>query len=363
MSDHHQSTHTYALIKPTGNGAFGMVYQAKDTKNGKIVAIKKVFQDKRYKNRELSILKELKHVNCCYLYDYFYTTASDNPDEEYLNLIMDFMPETLYKELRGYSKSKRQMPLLLIKLYSYQIIRGLAYIHALGICHRDMKPQNILTDPETHELKICDFGSAKKLVSGEPNVSYISSRPYRAPELIFGATEYTPAIDLWSAGCVIAELVLQQPIFAGDSSLEQIVEIIKVLGTPNKSQIIAMNPEYTEYRFPVIKPESWEKVFKGKNMPKEFMDLIDKMLMFSPDKRTKPIYLLGHTFFDELREKNIRLENGKPLPNLFNFNRIEMNIDSKFIKENLIPEWYCNSSNTKNCNDDNIYDSQDNESN
>ena len=94
---HHQSTHTYALIKPTGNGAFGMVYKAKDTKNGKIVAIKKVFQDQRYKNRELSILKELKHVNCCYLYDYFYTTASDNPDEEYLNLIMEYMPETLYK--------------------------------------------------------------------------------------------------------------------------------------------------------------------------------------------------------------------------------------------------------------------------
>ena len=351
-NNHHQSTHTYALIKPTGNGAFGMVYQAKDTKNGKIVAIKKVFQDKRYKNRELSILKELKQPNCCYLYDYFYTTASDNPDEEYLNLIMEYMPETLYKELRTYSKAHKHTPLLLVKLYSYQIIRGLAYIHALGICHRDMKPQNILTDPDTHELKICDFGSAKKLVVGEPNVSYISSRPYRAPELIFGATEYTPAIDLWSGGCVIAEMVLQQPIFAGDSSLEQIVEIIKVLGTPNKNQIIAMNPEYTEYRFPIIKPESWEKVFKGRNMPKEFLDLIDKMLMFAPDKRTKPIYLLGHPFFDELRDKNTKLENGNPLPDLFNFNKVEMSIDPGFIKENLIPDWYASSHNNKDYNED-----------
>ena len=271
------------------------------------------------------------------------------------------MPETLYKELRSYSKAHKHTPLLLVKLYSYQIIRGLAYIHALGICHRDMKPQNILTDPETHELKICDFGSAKKLVAGEPNVSYISSRPYRAPELIFGATEYSPAIDLWSGGCVIAEMVLQQPIFAGDSSLEQIVEIIKVLGTPNKSQIIAMNPEYTEYRFPIIKPESWEKVFKGKNMPKEFLDLIDKMLMFAPDKRTKPIYLLGHPFFDELRDKNPKLENGNPLPDLFNFNKVEMKIDPKFIKENLIPDWYSNSHNNRGYNDD--LDSQDNESN
>jgi len=330
-----------------------MVYKAKDTKNGKIVAIKKVFQDQRYKNRELSILKGLKHPNCCYLYDYFYTTASDNPEEEYLNLIMEYMPETLYKELKTYTKAKKQMPVLLIKLYAYQIIRGLAYMHALGICHRDMKPQNILTDPDTHELKICDFGSAKKLVSGQPNVSYISSRPYRAPELIFGATEYTLSIDLWSGGCVIAEMVLQKPIFAGESSLEQIVEIIKVLGTPNKNQIISMNPEYTQYKFPIIKPESWDKVFKGRGMPKEFMDLINKMLMHSPNKRTRPIYLLGLPFFDELRDKNTKLENGRNLPDLFNFNKVEMGIDSKYIKEHLIPEWY-----TGNQNDKSNYDNE-----
>ena len=347
-SSHRQSTHTYSLIKPTGNGAFGMVYQAKDNNNNKIVAIKKVFQDLRYKNRELSILKELNHENCCYLYDYFYTTANDNPDEEYLNLIMEFMPQTLHKELKLYRNQKKQLPLILIKLYSYQIIRGLSYMHALGICHRDIKPDNILINPETCELKLCDFGSAKKLVKGQPNVSYISSRAYRAPELIFGATEYTTAIDLWSGGCVIAEMILQKPIFSGESSLEQIVEIIKVLGTPNKSQIQSMNPEYKEYKFPIIKRESWDNVFKGKNMPKEFYDLIDKMLLFSPEKRTKPIYLLGHPFFDELRDINTKLPNGKNLPKLFNFNKTEMNIDSKFIKDKLIPSWYNKNKNSTN---------------
>jgi glycogen synthase kinase 3 beta len=361
-SSHRQSSHTYTPLKPIGNGAFGMVYKAKDNNNGKIVAIKKVFQDLRYKNRELSILKEINHENCCYLYDYFYTNASDNPDEEYLNLIMEYIPQTLHRELRIYSKQKKSMPLLLIKLYSYQIIRGLAYMHALGICHRDIKPDNILTDPETHELKICDFGSAKKLVKGQPNVSYISSRAYRAPELIFGATEYTTAIDLWSGGCVIAEMVLQTAIFSGESSLEQIVEIIKVLGTPNKSQIQAMNPEYKEYRFPIIKPESWDKVFKGKNMGKDFYDLIDKMLLFSPEKRTKPIYLLGHPFFDELRNKNTKLENGRNLPDLFNFNKTEMKIDPKFIKEKLIPDWYeknKNHGNQQNNNKHNEYSIED----
>jgi glycogen synthase kinase 3 beta len=103
---------------------------------------------------------------------------------------------------------KQPVPMLLIKLYIYQCFRALAYIHALGICHRDIKPQNLLVDSETHTLKVCDFGSAKRLVQGEVNVSYICSRYYRAPELIFGATEYNNAIDVWSVGCVMAELLL-----------------------------------------------------------------------------------------------------------------------------------------------------------
>lgn len=88
------------------------------------------------------------------------------------------------------------------------MMRSCAYIHAVGICHRDIKPQNLLVDTTHHVLKLCDFGSAKRLVKGEPNVSYICSRYYRAPELIFGATEYTPAIDIWSSGCVAAEMLL-----------------------------------------------------------------------------------------------------------------------------------------------------------
>jgi glycogen synthase kinase 3 beta len=94
-----------------------------------------------------------------------------------------------------------------------------------------------LCDTNTHVLKLCDFGSAKQLVAGEPNVSYICSRYYRAPELIFGNSNYTTSIDVWSVGCVIAELMLGQPIFPGESGVDQLVEIIKILGTPSKEQI------------------------------------------------------------------------------------------------------------------------------
>jgi glycogen synthase kinase 3 beta len=107
-----------------------------------------------------------------------------------------------------------------------------------------------LVDPSSHVLKLCDFGSAKRIVKGESNVSYICSRYYRAPELIFGATDYTAAIDVWSTGCVIAELLLGQPLFPGESGVDQLVEIIKVLGTPTREQIHSMNPNYSEFKFP-----------------------------------------------------------------------------------------------------------------
>ena len=171
------------------------------------------------------------------------------------------------------------MPILEIKIYIYQLFRSLAYIHSQGICHRDIKPQNLLLDPNTGVLKLCDFGSAKILVANEPNVSYICSRYYRAPELIFGATNYTTKIgnlpstlsvaitlahifvlDVWSTGCVMAELMLGQPLFPGESGIDQLVEIIKVLGTPTREQIRTMNPNYMEHKFPQIKPHPFNKV-------------------------------------------------------------------------------------------------------
>ena len=101
-------------------------------------------------------------------------------------------------------------------------------MHSRGICHRDIKPHNLLCNSKTHVLKICDFGTSKQLMSGKPSIAYICSRFYRAPELVFGCTEYSCAIDVWSAGCVFAELMHGSPIFAGATSAAQKVEIIKV---------------------------------------------------------------------------------------------------------------------------------------
>ena len=140
------------------------------------------------------------------------------------------------------------------------MFRGLAYLHSLGICHRDIKPQNILINPKTHIVKIGDFGSAKRLTPSEPNVSYICSRYYRAPELIFGATNYTVAVDVWSTACVVAELLTGLSLFPGENNVDQMVEIIKVLGTPTPEEIHKMNPNYTTFSFPNIQKKDLAEV-------------------------------------------------------------------------------------------------------
>jgi len=183
-------------------------------------------------------------------------------------------------------------------------------------------------------LKLCDFGSAKVLVKGEPNVSYICSRYYRAPELIFGSTSYTTAIDIWSMGCVMAERLLGQPLFPGESGVDQLVEIIKVLGTPTREQIEAMNQNYTEFRFPQIKPHPWTKVFRPRTPP-EAIELMTQLLQYTPQVRLKPLEACAHPFFDELRDPAVRY-NGRPLPPLFNFSPAEINV-AKQLCSKLVP--------------------------
>jgi glycogen synthase kinase 3 beta len=329
---------TYTATQIIGSGSFGVVYQATIAETGEVVAIKKVFQDKRYKNRELQILKELNHPNVIKLRHYFYTPG-EKQDEIYLNCVMDYIPDTLSRTVRHYYKSKTSMPMLLVKLYSYQMLKSLGYIHALGICHRDIKPQNVLVNPTNHILKMCDFGSAKRLIKSEPNISYICSRYYRAPELIFGATEYSTQIDVWSTGCVIAELVLGQPIFPGESASDQLVEIIKILGTPSKTQIYEMNPEYNEFRFPSIKAYPWQKVFKNRVVNEEYLDLVSKLLVYEPNIRLKPLKALLHPFFDELRDQKTKLPNGEALPaDLFRFTDEEYKSDPSTV-ESIVPSW------------------------
>lgn len=331
----------YQTLKVVGNGSFGVVYQAKCIETNEIVAIKKVLQDRRFKNRELQIIRKFEHPNIVQLKHCFYSSGgpppmalsskstrdgkessspqNGNPDDLYLNLVLEYVPDTVYKINKHYIKADERMPMFLVKLYVYQMLRSLAHIHSEGICHRDIKPQNLLVDIQTHSLKLCDFGSAKMLRPEESNISYICSRYYRAPELIFGASTYTPAIDVWSLGCVFAELILGKPLFPGKSGIDQLVEIIKVLGTPTKEEIFAMNPHYTDFKFPLINASPWSKVFANKKACADAMDLLSRMLVYDPAKRISASDGMAHAFFEELRTPGMTLPSGHPLPPLFNW--------------------------------------------
>lgn len=295
---------TFSILSIIGHGTFGVVYRAKEEKTGEIFAIKRVFQDKKYKNRELEILKELNHPNVINLMHYFYTkTEKEGKEPEiFLNCVMDYFPQTLSRILSVNFQSRKQLDPFIAKLYAYQMMLSLKYLHSKGIAHRDIKPQNILVEPKTNKIKVCDFGSAKKLIQGQKSISYICSRFYRAPELIFGATDYTNQIDVWSMGCVISELVLGRPMFPGATTSDQLVEIIRILGTPTKDDICSMNPHFKDHKFPDVKPIPFEKLFKNRIIPEHFLDLLSKLLVYNPQIRLTPEKALEHAYFDEIKK-------------------------------------------------------------
>ena len=198
----------------------------------------------------------------------------------------------------------------------------------MGICHRDIKPQNLLVNADIGVLKLCDFGSAKNLVPGEVSVAYICSRYYRAPELIMKATKYTTAIgrityfmtfkrthhqeaDMWSTGCVLGEILLGDPLFPGKNTFSQLIEIVKILGTPTDAQIDLMNEDNNgEIKFSTQRgPKPWESILGDRCSP-EVVDLLNNLLCYEPLKRFKPLDACAHPFFDELRNEKSQLPNG-----------------------------------------------------
>jgi glycogen synthase kinase 3 beta len=324
-----------------GNGTFGIVYSAHIVETDETVAIKKVFVDRRYRNRELHLWREMRHPNIVTLKHAFYTSG-DSPDELYLNMVMEYVPETVYCVMKRYAKQKMSVPKVLVQLYTYQTCRALAHLHVASVIHRDIKPQNLLVDAgRGHVLKLCDFGSATRSGQSRPTlVAYICSRYYRAPELIFGATNYTTSVDLWSTGCVLAEMIRGRPLFPGENGVDQLVEIVKVLGTPTHREVIAMNQQFFNFDTPSFEARSWDTVFR-KGIDPEAINLLSALLQYDPDARILPLEGCAHTFFDDLREEQTRCPEGHQLPaDLFNLTHREQRTCPQNLRERLIPSWF-----------------------
>ena len=292
----------YSLLKIIGEGAYGKVYLAK-TQNELSVAIKTVEFDCDQVYEEIKLLKSINHPNCIKILDYFETM--DQQQTIWVNMVMEYFPFSLYSLIYQFSSQNKIFPMFYLKLFIFQLFSGLAHIHKLGIVHRDIKPENILINPTNGRLVICDFGLSKKIRKGEENSSYIASRYYRAPELLLGSTDYGESIDIWSVGCVIAEILRNGiPLFAADTIELHLDIIYKVIGSIDQKK----------YK----KPLGLEKMLI-RNCPPDLLDLLSKILSFDPKLRLTAKNCLKHKFFDELFEKGVTLPNGNNLPILNRF--------------------------------------------
>ena len=206
-------------------------------------------------------MKNLDYPNFVKLFHSFYTIG-EKQDEIYLNLVMNYASFNLNRINKYCAEKKEMIPTFLLKLYFFQIARALNYIHSKHICHRDIKPQNILVDPNTNKVYLCVFGSAKVLRKDEPNVAYICSRFYMAPELLLGNEKYDEGIDIWSFVCVIVEMIKGKLFLRTGVTDGQIKRIIDFFGGPKEEDLIGI-PKAHEVAQSTkkIKPKKLESIF------------------------------------------------------------------------------------------------------
>ncbi|ELA41941.1 CMGC/GSK protein kinase [Vittaforma corneae ATCC 50505] len=213
---------SYKIIEIIGRGTFGFVSKI-ETAAGSVYALKTVYENNKYNNRELDILLKIDHPNIIRLHSYFFSHAT--VEGHYLYMCFEY----IHTSFQDFVIDKARDVCLVKHLYR-QAVEGLNYLHLKGICHRDIKPSNLLVD-QNMNLKICDFGSAKLLRRNESNNHYICTRYYRSPENLMGHARYSTKVDIWALATVFCEFRTDFPIFKGKNTidvLEKIFEKIKV---------------------------------------------------------------------------------------------------------------------------------------
>jgi cyclin-dependent kinase len=289
----------YQKIDKIGEGTYGVVYKCKDTQSGDIYALKKIRLQAEEEGipstaiREISLLKELQHVNIVRLLDVIHT-------DKKLTLVFEYLEQDLKKLIDGLGGEC--LDKATVKSYLYQLIKGVSYIHKFKILHRDLKPQNLLISREGI-LKIADFGLARGYGIPVKNYTHeVVTLWYRPPDVLLGSKNYLTTVDIWSIGCIFAEMVTGKPLFTGVSDTDQLKKIFKIRGTPNENHW----PE--AYKLPEWNSDNFENFPEdnlGKFVPKldpEGLDLLTSMLYLDPDKRISANDALTHPYFNDLQK-------------------------------------------------------------
>lgn len=276
-------------LQPVGIGAFGLVCSARDQLTGQPVAVKKIMKPfsssvlSKRTFRELKLLKHLRHDNVISLSDVFISPLED------IYFVTELLGTDLHRLLTSRSRQAQ-----FIQYFVYQIFRGLKYVHSAGVVHRDLKPSNILIN-ENCDLKICDFGLAR---TEDPQMTgYVSTRYYRAPEIMLNWQKYDVEVDIWSAGCVFAEMFEGKPLFPGTDHVNQFSIITDLLGTPPDDVIQTIGSEST-LRFVKSLPKRKRHPLadKFRNADADAVDLLERIFVFNPTERIQAAEVLAHKY-------------------------------------------------------------------
>ncbi|KMZ74924.1 Cyclin-dependent kinase F-4 [Zostera marina] len=280
----------YKLIKEVGDGTFGSVWRAINKQSGEIVAIKKM--KRKYYSweecmnlREVKSLRRMNHANIVKLKEVI-------RENDILYFIFEYMDHSLYQLMKNRSKVFSDTE---VRNWCFQIFQGLAYMHQRGYFHRDMKPENILVTKGV--IKVADFGLAREISSCPPFTDYVSTRWYRAPEVLLQSSLYDSAVDMWAMGAIMAELLTLQPLFPGSSEPDEIHKICSVIGSPDEKSwsegLLLANT--MKFEFPQLTKVPLSSLIPS--VSEDAIDLISSLCSWDPRKRPTASETLQHPFF------------------------------------------------------------------
>ncbi len=273
------------MLKKIGNGAYGHVWKVQDRKTHEVFALKKIFDafqhstDAQRTYREIMFLQELDHKSIIKLYS---VLKAENDKDVYL--VFEYMEADLHQAIgEGILEDIHK------RYIFYQVVRALRYLHSGELIHRDLKPANILLNSECL-AKLCDFGLCRSLQTPLDSTTHavmtdrVATRWYRAPEVLLGSYTYDKPVDVWSLGCILAELYNKgKPLFPGSSTLNQLEKILAFTGSPCKEDVAAIHSDLAESMLdsvPAARPRPLQELFP--NIPQDALALIGSMLQFNP---------------------------------------------------------------------------------
>lgn len=285
-----------------GEGTYGVVYKAKDKQTDRLVALKRIrleVEDEGIPSttlREIAVLRQLRHPNIVELNDVVHSDGR-------LYLVFEFVDKDLKKYFEA---TDGPLDPQLIKSYCYQLLAGLEYCHVRGVMHRDLKPQNILVSRDGR-LKIADFGLARAFVPPiRPFTHEVVTLWYRPPEILLGCKTYALPVDMWAVGTILCEMSTKRPLFPGDSEIDEIFKIFRIMGTPNEEiwpGVTSLQDWNTS--FPV-----WPSLNLAKFAPSldpEGLDLMEQLMMMDPRRRLSAIEAMKHPYFNGMSSASMSM--------------------------------------------------------